>query len=110
MLWGLGLCMIVLAALVWLPIPLLAALSVATIVLHHLLDGVDARQLGAAAPFWYLLHQVGAFPFAGHVFITPYPLVPWVAVMALGFCLGPRPRDAGRASGSASLMRARHRR
>ena len=31
-LWGLGLCMIVLAALVWLPIPVLSALSVATIV------------------------------------------------------------------------------
>ena len=34
-LWGLGLCMIVLAALVWLPIPVLSGLSVATIVLHH---------------------------------------------------------------------------
>ena len=87
-LWGLGFCMIVLAALVWLPIPLLSALSVATIVLHHLADGIDARQLGWAAPLGYLVHQVGGFPFAGHVFITPYPLVPWVAVMALGFCFG----------------------
>ena len=87
-LWGLGLCMIVLAALVWLPIPVLSAISVATIVLHHLVDGVDARSLGAAAPFWYLTHQVGGFPLAGHVFVTPYPLVPWVAVMALGFCFG----------------------
>jgi uncharacterized membrane protein len=87
-LWGLGLCMIVLAALVSLPIPLLSALSVATIVLHHLADGIDARRLGWAAPLGYLVHQVGGFPFAGHVFITPYPLVPWVAVMALGFCFG----------------------
>ena len=88
-LWGLGLCMIVLALLVWLPIPLLAAVSVATIVLHHLADGIDARRLGWAAPLGYVLHQVGGFPFAGHLFITPYPLIPWVAVMALGFCLGP---------------------
>ena len=87
-LWGLGLCMLVLAALVWIPIPLLSALGVATIVLHHLADGIDARQLGWASPLWYLVHQVGGFPFAGHVFITPYPLVPWVAVMALGFCFG----------------------
>ena len=87
-LWGLGLCMIVLAALVWLPIPLLSTISVATIVLHHLADGIDARRLGAAGPLWYLVHQVGGFPFAGHIFITPYPLVPWVAVMALGFCCG----------------------
>src|SRR5262245_24925610 len=87
-LWGLGLSMIALAALVWLPIQVLSALSVATIVLHHLADGIDARRLGWAAPLGYLLHQVGGFPFAGHVFITPYPLVPWVAVMALGFCFG----------------------
>jgi uncharacterized membrane protein len=88
-LWGLGLSMIVLAALVWLPIPVLSVLSVATIVLHHLADGIRAQQFGAAAPLWNLIHQVGAFQFAGHVFITPYPLVPWVAVMALGFCFGP---------------------
>jgi uncharacterized membrane protein len=87
-LWGLGFSMVVLAALVWIPIPLLSALSVATIVLHHLADGIDARQLGWAAPLGYLVHQVGGFPFAGYVFITPYPLVPWVAVMALGFCFG----------------------
>ena len=87
-LWGLGVCMIVLAALVWLPIPVLSVLSVATIVLHHLLDGIDARQFGAAAPLWYALHQLGVFPFFGHTFLTPYPLVPWVAVMALGFCFG----------------------
>jgi uncharacterized membrane protein len=87
-LWGLGLSMIVLAALVWLPVPVLAALSTATIVLHHFLDGVDARQFGAAAPLWFLAHQVGGFSLGGHVFIAPYPLVPWVAVMALGFCFG----------------------
>jgi uncharacterized membrane protein len=81
-LWALGACMIVLAALIWLPIPLLAALSVATIVLHHLADGT--RTQGA----WILLHQVGAFPFAGRIVIAPYTLVPWFAVMALGFCLG----------------------
>jgi uncharacterized membrane protein len=81
-LWALGACMILLAALVWLPMPLLASLSIATIVLHHLADGVRTQS------FWILLHQVGAFPFAGRVFIAAYPLVPWFAVMALGFCLG----------------------
>jgi uncharacterized membrane protein len=76
-LWVLGACMIALAGLVWLPLPVLLGLSVATIVLHPL------------APAWNVLHQVGAFPFAGRIFISAYPLIPWVAVMALGFCLGP---------------------
>lgn len=80
-LWALGACMIVLAGLIWLPIPMLAAISIATIVLHHLADGV--RTQGIAI----LLHQVGAFPFLGRIVIAPYALVPWFAVMALGYCL-----------------------
>ena len=81
-LYVLGACMIILAALIWLPMPLLAALSVATIVLHHLLDGPRST-----SAMWMLLHQQGAFPFAGRVFIAAYQLVPWFAVMSLGYCL-----------------------
>ena len=88
-LWVLGACMIVLSALVWLPLEALAVLSVATITLHNTLDGIRAQALGALAPVWILLHQVGAFPFAGRIFIAAYSLIPWFAVMALGFCLGP---------------------
>jgi len=76
-LWALGLCMIVLGALIWLPIPLLSVIAAATIVLHHFVAGGP------------VIHRVGAIAFAGHVFIAPYPLVPWFAVMTLGFCLGP---------------------
>jgi uncharacterized membrane protein len=88
-LWALGACMIILAGLVWLPIPILAIVSAAVAVSHHLLDG-------APLP---LLHQVSALPFAGRVFIAPYTLIPWFAVMALGYCMGPlfeKPADERR--------------
>lgn len=88
-LYVLGACMIVLAGLIWLPMPILAALGVATIALHNLADGIRAQSLGSWSTMWILLHQVGAFPFAGRVWIAAYSLVPWFAVMALGFCLGP---------------------
>jgi uncharacterized membrane protein len=88
-LWALGACMITLAALIWLPIPVLAVVSVVVIASHNLLDGVTADRFGAAAPVWNLIHQPGAFPVAGVTVIVGYPLVPWIAVMALGFCLGP---------------------
>ena len=87
-LYVLGACMIILAALVWLPAPALAAISIATIVLHNLADGIRAQDLGWWGPMWNLLHQVGAFPFAGRIWISAYSLVPWFAVMALGYCLG----------------------
>ena len=88
-LWVLGACMIMLAALVWLPVPVLMAVSIAVIALHHFLDGITAASLGPYAPLWNLLHQIGAFPFAGRMWIAAYSLVPWFAVMALGFCCGP---------------------
>ena len=88
-LWVLGVCMIVLAGLIWIPIPWLAVLSVAAIMLHNTLDGVRAQAFGSFAPVWTLLHQVSVFPVAGRTVILPYPLIPWAAVMALGFCCGP---------------------
>jgi uncharacterized membrane protein len=87
-LWVLGLSMIGLSLLVWLPMRVLAAASVAVIVLHNLLDKVNASQFGAAGGLWNLLHQIGAFRVDGATFVVGYPLIPWIAVMALGFCCG----------------------
>jgi uncharacterized membrane protein len=88
-LWALGGCMVALAALVWLPLPALAVVSIVTIASHNLLDGVDPARFGAAAGLWNILHQPGLVPGLGVPTIVAYPLVPWIAVMALGFCLGP---------------------
>jgi uncharacterized membrane protein len=88
-LWALGVSMIVLALLIWLPIPLLAVLSIAVTTLQNLMDGVNATKFGPAAWAWNLLHQPGTVPLAGATIVVGYPLVPWVAVMALGFCLRP---------------------
>jgi uncharacterized membrane protein len=75
-LWALGACMIGMAALVALPIRLLAILSIAVIALHNAMGGVS------------IIHQPGAFQLAGITFIVGYPLIPWIAVMAAGFCFG----------------------
>jgi uncharacterized membrane protein len=88
-LWVLGACMIGLAILVWLPIRALAVLSLAAIGLHNCLDQVNAARFGSAGGVWNLLHQPGAFSLTGATVIVGYPLVPWIAVMALGFCSGP---------------------
>jgi uncharacterized membrane protein len=87
-LWSLGACMIALAALAWLPLRLLAVLSIAALTLHNCLDGVQATHFGSFAPLWNIFHQVGAFPVAGRLVIVGYPLAPWTALIAAGFCLG----------------------
>ncbi len=87
-LFALGASMIALAALVWLPIRVLSVLSVAVILLHNTLDPIQAKQFGAAAPLWNMLHQQGALPVGGIVIIFGYPLLSWIATMAAGFCFG----------------------
>jgi uncharacterized membrane protein len=84
-LWALGLSMIVMAALVHLPRPVVAAGALLLIATHNLLDGIQPASLGAWAPLWHVLHVPG-FVVPGKLFVG-YPLVPWVAVMALGWVL-----------------------
>ena len=87
-LWALGWSMVALGFLVRLPIRILAVLSIAVIALHNLADPVRASQFGAAW-IWNILHQPGVFRVGSVPVLAAYPLVPWIAVMALGFCFGP---------------------
>jgi uncharacterized membrane protein len=87
-LWIFGICMIAMAALVYVPMRWLAALSVAAILLHNCLDGIRAQQFGSAAWVWNLLHQPGVIPVAGKMALVTYTFLPWIAVMAAGFCFG----------------------
>lgn len=88
-LWVLGWSMVALGVLVHVPVRVLAALSVAVIALHNLADGIAATQFGSAAWLWNILHQPGIFRVGEAIVLVAYPLVPWVAVMAAGFCFGP---------------------
>ncbi len=84
--WAIGMSMVVLAGLVWLPVPLIAAVSLAMIGGHNLLDGVQPESFGALAPLWTLVHVPGPLPGVG-IFIM-YPLIPWIGVLAGGYALG----------------------
>jgi uncharacterized membrane protein len=85
--WALGWSMIVMAALVHAPRGVIASVSLAAIALHNLLDGLAPEALGRFAPLWHFVHVPG-FAIPGTLFIG-YPLVPWFAVMALGYVLAP---------------------
>lgn len=87
-LWIFGACMILMAALIYLPFRALAVASVAVIALHNCLDGISASRFGSAGWIWNLIHQPGVVVFAGRQVLVPYTLLPWIAVMAAGFCFG----------------------
>jgi uncharacterized membrane protein len=89
---ALGSSMIVLAALVHLPRWSVLAFAIVLIVGHNAFDHVEPEQLGGFAWVWNLLHVpgiIGAKPHAGASMFVLYPLVPWIGVMALGYCAGP---------------------
>jgi uncharacterized membrane protein len=87
-LWALGFSMIALGCLIYLPVGVLAFLSTAAIALHNFADKVNADQFGGFGPLWMILHQQSMFKLAGHTVIVAYPLIPWIGVMAAGYCAG----------------------
>ena len=86
--WALGMSMLALAALVWLPQKLLAIFSIAIIAGHNMLDRFSAAQFGSFAPLWNVAHQSGFFKLGNQSVLLAYPLIPWIAVMSAGFCFG----------------------
>ncbi|MEO7367866.1 MAG: heparan-alpha-glucosaminide N-acetyltransferase domain-containing protein [Gemmatimonadaceae bacterium] len=85
--WALGLSMVILSALVFLPQKVIAAIALITIAGHNLLDNVGRASMSGGGPLWHLLHQPGLVSPAPLI-IVGYPIIPWFAVMALGFAFG----------------------
>jgi uncharacterized membrane protein len=85
-----GASMVALAALVWLPRWVIAAVALIMIAGHNLLDGISAESLGANAWLWHILHERGGTTLGGgfEAYVL-YPLIPWIGVMAAGYVLGP---------------------
>jgi uncharacterized membrane protein len=73
--WMLGWCMVLMAALIWLPVPAIGALGVAIIAGQSLFGGISE--------FVYPSGQ----DFESRITIL-YTIVPWIGVMAAGYALG----------------------
>ncbi len=86
--WVLGVSMICLAGLIFLPLRAVGAFGLVVIVGHNLLDGIHASALGRWSWLWTLLHERGFLRPFGLALLVIYPLVPWVGVMAAGYAFG----------------------
>jgi uncharacterized membrane protein len=88
-LWAIGCSMVALAALVFLPTGVIAALGVALIAGHNLLDGVNPQRLGPFAPVWQILLNVGFVELSPGVrLLVAYPVLPWLGIMMAGYGFG----------------------
>ena len=103
--------MVVLSGLIYLPRRAIAAIGLAMIAGHNLLDGIGAGQFGSAGWMWTLLHEPKLLALYGDTTLFAlYPLIPWVGVMATGYALVHCSHSTARSayagsSGSASAPR-----
>jgi uncharacterized membrane protein len=83
--WSLGISMILLAVLIHLRRSFILVFSLVLIFGHNLLDNIhfDGNM------FWSILHEFSIYNlfYWGEIAFV-YPIIPWVAVMSLGYCFG----------------------
>jgi uncharacterized membrane protein len=92
--WALGWSMVLMAAFVWLPLPVIAIVGLGLIGLHNLTDAVPADAFGELAWLWRALHvptflDTSINSSASTLIRIDYPIVPWIGVMAVGYSMGP---------------------
>jgi len=96
--WVIGCCMILMAGLVKLPLPVVGTIGVAIIAAHNLMDShmgrllesLDQNRLSGLWKIFYVGFFAGPIQFGpnGPNLIVLYSIIPWIGVMAAGYAFG----------------------
>ncbi len=89
--WAIGLSMIILGCMIWLPSNVILLMGLIIIGLHNLLDNAELNRHGQVNLIWELAHH-GNFKLetlsANHLIIIVYAFLPWTGIMLTGYGLG----------------------
>ena len=88
-LFAIGVSMIFMGLLVYLPKYLIATIAITMVLGHNFFDGISPESFGSYSWVWNLIHSPGNFYIGGIEIRVIYPFVPWIGVMALGYIFGP---------------------
>lgn len=87
--WAIGWSMVFLSFLIHFPLKAIAVFSVIMILTHNLFDGINPEQFGSFSWLWIILHEFNIVNLGNdYILLVAYPLVPWIGVMAAGYCFG----------------------
>jgi uncharacterized membrane protein len=86
--WALGVSMIFLSFLIFLPKRILLILALLIIYGHNLLDNFHVEGNSTDAVVWSMLHELKFFPFGKFNLFVLYPVLAWIGVMCAGYCFG----------------------
>ncbi len=85
--WAIGMSMILLSVLIWLPFQILLIIGLAIVFGHNLLDSEEAARQGRVPLFWNILHRSAFVPVSetqNLLFFYAFPV--WTGVMVCGYC------------------------
>lgn len=88
--WAIGFSMVCLSFLIFLPKKAILVIGIILISGHNALDDIVLQGQSFQSILWYLLHQENMIVYGASdklIFIG-YPLIPWIGLMALGYCFG----------------------
>ena len=87
--WVIGVSMIILSGLVFLPHKTILSIGLLLVFGHNLLDSVTVSGDSFPSLLWYTLHQPRFLVLdSGNVINFVYPSLPWIGLMAIGYVFG----------------------
>ena len=86
--WAIGISMVLLAALVFLPLQAIIAVGLILVFGHNLLDPIHVQGRGVNDFIWYVLHQPGRISLGDRLINIVYPVLPWIGLIAFGYVTG----------------------
>jgi len=87
--WAIGVSMVVLSGLVFLPNKFIFAIGLILVFGHNLLDSIGFQGSSVSNIIWYTLHQPKVlFIDSTYEINFVYPVLPWIGLMALGYVFG----------------------
>lgn len=88
--WAIGLAMLALSALLWLPRAAQILLAVLLVCGHNALDGVHFASGETGFIPWAILHERSVIELGNGIAArTSYPVLPWIGIILFGYLLGP---------------------
>ncbi len=87
--WAIGLSMVILSVLQFLPYKVLLVTGLAIVLCHNLLDGIRVDHPAIASLGWSVFHVLRFYQVTPHfALLIAYPFFPWLGLMMLGYCMG----------------------
>lgn len=87
--WSIGISMILLGLLIWMPLTALLIAGLIIVFGHNALDFFEKNHTGAYPVLYEFIHRPGVTPLPdNHLLGIFYPFLPWTGVMIVGYCFG----------------------